>query len=100
MQWQWNTKLQVGNLPIRPRAPLSAGCTLILSADMKQERKSLSPVLADSIDEHASVQIDEAKLVRKIDLRVLPMLFIIYVAAFLDRCVCCFMEISTTEPAS
>jgi hypothetical protein len=29
--------------------------------------------------------IDEAKLLRKIDLRVMPMLFLIYLAAFLDR---------------
>jgi hypothetical protein len=29
--------------------------------------------------------IDEKKLMRKIDFRLLPILFIIYVAAFLDR---------------
>jgi hypothetical protein len=29
--------------------------------------------------------IDEKALVRKIDMRVIPMLFFIYVAAFLDR---------------
>ena len=29
--------------------------------------------------------VDEAKLVRTIDRKVLPMLFVIYVAAFLDR---------------
>jgi hypothetical protein len=74
--------------------PFLAGHTLMPGVDMKQEFKSLSPVLAGSIDEHDSVQIDEAKLVRKIDLRVLPMLFIIYVAAFLDRCVCCSMRAS------
>jgi len=73
--------------PTAPTPSLLAGYTLMPGADMKQELKSLSPVLASSIDEHASAQIDEAKLVRKIDLRVLPMLFVIYVAAFLDRCV-------------
>ncbi|TAQ88185.1 hypothetical protein B7494_g3483 [Chlorociboria aeruginascens] len=62
------------------------------ATEMGQGLKSLSPVLAASIDEydsghdgHDSVRIDEAKLLRKIDVRVLPMLFIIYVAAFLDR---------------
>jgi hypothetical protein len=63
------------------------------NADMKQELEPVSPVLADSINEYGIGQIDEAKLLRKIDLRVLPMLFLIYVAAFLDRCVC-----SSTEP--
>jgi hypothetical protein len=29
--------------------------------------------------------VDEKKLLRKIDLRVLPMLFMVYVVAFLDR---------------
>jgi hypothetical protein len=29
--------------------------------------------------------VDEVKLLRKIDIRVMPMLFLIYVAAFLDR---------------
>ena len=29
--------------------------------------------------------VNEARLVRKIDRKVLPMLFLIYVAAFLDR---------------
>ena len=52
---------------------------------MKQELGSLSPVPTSSIDEQASAQIDEVKLVRKIDMHVLPMLFIIYVVAFLDR---------------
>lgn len=28
---------------------------------------------------------EAAKLMRRIDLRVLPMLFVVYVAAFLDR---------------
>lgn len=31
--------------------------------------------------------VDEARLLRKIDLKVMPMLFVIYVAAFLDRLV-------------
>lgn len=36
---------------------------------------------SDSYDSY----VDEKKLIRKIDLKVLPMLFLIYVAAFLDR---------------
>jgi hypothetical protein len=31
------------------------------------------------------VDIDESRLVRRIDFRVMPMLFLIYIAAFLDR---------------
>lgn len=38
------------------------------------------PVLAQSLP-----SIDEKALLRKIDFRVIPILFIIYVAAFLDR---------------
>lgn len=56
------------------------------SAEMEQEFKSLSPAVTDgSSDEHTSAQIDDAKLLRKIDWHVLPMLFIIYLVAFLDR---------------
>jgi hypothetical protein len=44
---------------------------------------------ADSKDAEASipcpVSITEKKLVRKIDWRLIPMLFVIYIAAFLDR---------------
>lgn len=29
--------------------------------------------------------VDEGRLLRRIDFRVMPMLFLIYVAAFLDR---------------
>jgi hypothetical protein len=33
----------------------------------------------------AESPIDEGRLLRRIDLRVMPMLFLIYIAAFLDR---------------
>ena len=40
--------------------------------------------------------IDEKALMRKIDLRVLPILFVVYLAAFLDRFVCinvaCYLQ--------
>jgi hypothetical protein len=36
-------------------------------------------------DESVLSKADHAKLMRKIDWHVLPMLFIVYVAAFLDR---------------
>ena len=43
----------------------------------------------DSIDTPAEVNcpssIDEKALMRKVDLHVIPMLFLIYLAAFLDR---------------
>jgi hypothetical protein len=40
--------------------------------------------------------LDEQKLLNKIDLRILPMLFLIYIAAFLDR----FVESSFGRKAS
>lgn len=39
------------------------------------------------IDDGLSAAIDEKKLLRKIDFKVMPMLFVIYVAAFLGRLV-------------
>jgi len=45
--------------------------------------------ITDSKDAEASMacpaSITESKLVRKIDWRLLPMLFVIYIFAFLDR---------------
>lgn len=35
--------------------------------------------------EAGSASVDERKLLRRIDFKVLPMLFIVYMAAFLDR---------------
>jgi len=58
---------------------------------MEKQSKPESPLVSSLHDEYENVQIDEAKLVRKIDLRVLPMLFLIYVAAFLDRYVFQFL---------
>jgi hypothetical protein len=52
---------------------------------MEQKYKSESPGVSSLLDEDGSAHIDEAKLLRKIDLRVLPMLVLIYIAAFLDR---------------
>jgi hypothetical protein len=57
--------------------------------DMEHQYKPESPVASSFLDDHGSAQIDEKKLLRKIDLRVLPMLVLIYIAAFLDRCVYC-----------
>lgn len=39
------------------------------------------PVVESPLHPH----IDEAKLLRKTDLRVMPMLFVVYIVAFLDR---------------
>ncbi|KAF2657498.1 putative allantoate permease [Lophiostoma macrostomum CBS 122681] len=52
---------------------------------MKDDQKTESPGASSLVDEMESAQIDEARLLRKIDLRVLPMLVLIYIAAFLDR---------------
>ena len=50
-------------------------------SDLSESGQSLgSPITAQTLS-----QIDEKALVRKIDRRVLPVLFAIYVAAFLDR---------------
>lgn len=40
---------------------------------------------SDRTSQRTMSEADEAKLLRRIDLRVLPMLFTIYVFAFLDR---------------
>lgn len=37
------------------------------------------------IPSDVDIDVDDAALVRKIDMRVMPMLFIIYLVAFLDR---------------
>jgi hypothetical protein len=42
-------------------------------------------------------RVDESKLVRKIDLRVLPILFAVYVVAFLDRQVAANGYLEATE---
>ena len=52
--------------------------------DQVQVSENLSD-MQDSMDMPTPSGINEKALTRKIDLRVLPMLFIIYVAAFLDR---------------
>lgn len=46
----------------------------------------------DQLSPECPRSINEAALVRKIDLRLLPMLFIVYVAAFLDRYVIVFRK--------
>ncbi len=48
------------------------------SSVMVAEAKSEAGMLSDA---------EAKKLLRRIDLHVLPMLFIVYFAAFLDRCV-------------
>lgn len=52
---------------------------------MDQEYKSESLGVSTIFDDNGGTEIDEAKLLRKIDLHVLPMLVLIYIAAFLDR---------------
>lgn len=43
----------------------------------------------DSVERKSeSVDVNERKLLRKIDLRLVPVLCILYLLAFLDRCVC------------
>lgn len=54
--------------------------------DFSKEKSA--PIEASVVDEHTPKMMDkaeEARLLRKIDMRVLPMLFVIYVFAFLDR---------------
>lgn len=55
--------------------------TLLTAAHMNSQLlKGLDSSSAPSFSE-----IDELALVRKIDMRLLPILFLIYVTAFLDR---------------
>ena len=53
------------------------------------EHLKADPVISDAVEvgssEKSPSSVNEKKLMRKIDLKVLPMLFLIYVAAFLDR---------------
>lgn len=46
---------------------------------------SLTPDTMEMVDSGAKAPIDERRLLRKIDLHVMPMLFLIYIVAFLDR---------------
>lgn len=47
-------------------------------------RDAKSPSNQD-VEAESLTEVEVAKLMRKIDFRVLPMLFLIYVVAFLDR---------------
>ncbi len=67
-------------LPDTIRSLTASHCT-----DQLQVSENISD-MQDSMDmPSVSSGINEKALTRKIDLRVLPTLFIIYVAAFLDR---------------
>lgn len=64
-------------------ADLSKACVGILNSGSRPG----SAISHSSPVDHATVlpPINESKLVRKIDFRVLPILFIVYVVSFLDR---------------
>jgi hypothetical protein len=47
--------------------------------ELENMAPAVSPMYVTETD------IDEGRLLRRIDFRVMPMLFLIYVAAFLDR---------------
>jgi hypothetical protein len=70
---------------------LSAGDTRSMSSEKQPEQVVAMSQLESGSEASSSSSpsptppIDEKALVRKIDMRVIPMLFIIYVAAFLDR---------------
>jgi hypothetical protein len=49
------------------------------------DNPTITPVEGDSTATRNVDDVDEKKLMRKIDGRLLPILFVIYVAAFLDR---------------
>lgn len=52
-----------------------------IDSDREAEKSpSTLPAKTDTLSEHQAAQ-----LLRKIDYRVLPMLFVIYIMAFLDR---------------
>ena len=68
----------------------------IEAANSSEEKHVLSAALdSDSTvmaNPSAQEAIDDKRLLRKIDARVMPMLFVIYVAAFLDRQVCSLLR--------
>ena len=53
-------------------------------AELGSSEKELSGSEKGSY-EAERLNVDEKKLIRKVDLKVLPILFLIYIAAFLDR---------------
>ncbi|KAM3070467.1 High-affinity nicotinic acid transporter [Clarireedia jacksonii] len=67
--------------------------------DQNNQNKAITPQSVEYVDKSQksvdnenlfpeirdSTRIDEQALIRKIDLRLLPILFVIYVVAFLDR---------------
>ncbi|KAI0845359.1 MFS general substrate transporter [Daldinia vernicosa] len=61
----------------------SRGPDMQVSNDSDQDRETLSSHLI--LEPSLHPRVNEAKLSRKIDLRVLPILFAIYIVAFLDR---------------
>ena len=69
---------------------VAANSTLIFLTKVADSRHSTSEEKDEtsiSIDAGAGADIDERKLLLKIDLRVLPVITIIYILAFLDRSV-------------
>lgn len=70
-----------------PGVPQHAEPDRVPAMAAAEERRSSSvekgSVAADAVGVPSS--IDERALIRRIDARVLPMLFVVYVAAFLDR---------------
>lgn len=44
-----------------------------------------SPDQSDSVHTSSFRELDERALIKRIDLRLLPILFLVYVTAFLDR---------------
>jgi hypothetical protein len=71
-----------------PGVPQHAEPDRVPAMAAAEERRSSSSVEKGSVAADAvgvPSSIDERALIRRIDARVLPMLFVVYVAAFLDR---------------
>ena len=56
-----------------------------MSKQMSSPIEELDGAEKSSLSIESSPSVENKKLLRKVDLRVLPMLFIVYFAAFLDR---------------
>jgi predicted transcriptional regulator len=68
-------------------------------ADTRCHRFSSYPTLQTVYNAHVDVSgIDEAKLVRKIDWRLLPWLSFLYLLSFLDRTSIGNAKVSFTDP--
>jgi len=72
----------------RPRNP-DIGCHRVAPSDLPSDRSSVKGGMETIVQSRTAKEmfpdVDESKVMRKIDIRVVPVLCLLYVLAFLDR---------------